>query len=1172
MRGSSMLSPVHSGLLLFSLVACVPQSRAQEKTVTPTAQTQADKNEAAKVKPLMVAGKIVGPDGAPLKARLAFRQYTSGVRRWEEDLSTIISTDDNGLFSTQIEQPLEMPDNLKLYLGTATVVAPGFMPATFALQDAADLKKPFELKLNKGIAVSGVVKDGAGAPLAGIKVQLSLMIEEQADERGIGNYVSIPKSLAAETTAITGADGRWTLDMVRPKARAVFILSDAKWAQQRIDVKTEAGATQVPDITARPGATLRGKITREDGTAAEKVRVTVSSQTGNGTSSNAVTAADGSFELSSLGAGSYRVSANDPSGDWVSEPLRSVLLKEGVEGEAPAIVMTRGALIEGQVTDAETGKPLAEVGIGTTQGYGSGTSDKTGRYSMRVVPGKIALYVMGKPQGYLYPEIASPSKQMMLTLEKGATKTIDFKLPRGVKLGGTLKIDGGDVAKVPDKLAIEFREVGSDSYWNAPRSVLKDGAWSIDGLNRATYKLVPADEEWEIVSPKTLTAPQTGPIEVLVRHVTLPPLIGKVVTRDGKPVEKVKINASISVPVSENRWTGRQSNIESGVDGTFQIPKIKADYRVTLSASRDGYKYLRGGTAEAKDGVWTVQQIVMLPLQSRVAGRVLDAAGKAVAGVRVLSPDGNPPKDDAKERVVTDAQGRFELTGLPEGEVTVIAANEQGAATMRAKSTLDAAANPDLDWKLRPHRVVTAPDVERAYTILEDVWETSRGSNWYRRDSVPSDLVAADFDLALDLARGGVDKKPIPENVLAQLITKLIETDPTRALDWAPAQLPNLKDAYRRYSATIALGMTAVKLKPELAAQLLAEAKTIAIEGDMQKIYGPAHLAAFEARLGHTEAANKLADVAIAAAQARGKTESAGVLGAVAEVLAKGSASLALRALKQIVVDPKKEYEQSSAYSRAISELAKHDVPGALQLLEMLGKLENQQADYAFGWSARALIKALGPTDAKAALTLARRVNENYRAEALLAAARFAPKNEMLPLLREAVAAVPEHPWNAGSTLASIARQTADIDVAAGKEMLDLVRSTIDTLKRSGGASNSWRVQQGASTIAAYAMLLSRSDPLQSRLMLEEEWAFTRSQGGDQRGSNAQIALATAMAAVDPERALELSWQIETSNRNGNAARTDLTPQFEAQRQIARFLLAPSTSLSELSEALSMFG
>ncbi|MDF2440438.1 MAG: hypothetical protein JWN98_1422, partial [Abditibacteriota bacterium] len=125
--------------------------------------------------------------------------------------------------------------------------------------------------------------------------------------------------------------------------------------------------------------------------------------------------------------------------------------------------------------------------------------------------------------------------------------------------------------------------------------------------------------------------------------------------------------------------------------------------------------------------------------------------------------------------MTTDAQGRFELTGLPEGEVTIVAANEQGVATMRAQSTLEKAVIPTLEWKLRPHRGVTSPDAKRAYAILEDVWETSRGSQWWRRNSVPGDLVEIDFNLALQLVRGGDAKKPIDERVLPQLIAKLIE-------------------------------------------------------------------------------------------------------------------------------------------------------------------------------------------------------------------------------------------------------------------------------------------------------------------------------------------------------------------------------------------------------------
>ncbi|MDF2441154.1 MAG: hypothetical protein JWN98_2138, partial [Abditibacteriota bacterium] len=374
----------------------------------------------------------------------------------------------------------------------------------------------------------------------------------------------------------------------------------------------------------------------------------------------------------------------------------------------------------------------------------------------------------------------------------------------------------------------------------------------------------------------------------------------------------------------------------------------------------------------------------------------------------------------------------------------------------------------------------------------------------------------------------------------------------------------NIKSDYSRLQSTIEVGLAAAKTKPELAAQLVAAGKAIPLGQAPLSFQGRALLAALEARIGRSTVAANLADQVVEVALAYGKNGMGNELGTVASLLAKGSASLALRALKQVVVEPKQEYQRISAYTRVINELVKHDLPGAQQVMEELGKLGNEQAEWGFSQAALPIIKALGKTDWKAALVLARRVDENYRAQVLLTVAPFAPKDEILPLLREAVSVGPNHPLNSNTALLSAARIAAGIDAAASREMLERVHNNLESLMNGDAMSLNWRTQTGTQMIAAYAVALSHSDPLQSRLLIEEEWAFAGSQTSEQYGPNRQSVLAIAMSAIDPERALELSWQIES--RNPHAVTTDLSPQFDAQRQIARFLLMPSRPLNEVLE------
>ncbi len=732
-----------------------------------------------------------------------------------------------------------------------------------------------------------------------------------------------------------------------------------------------------------------------------------------------------------------------------------------------------------------------------------------------------------------------------LTLGRGESKTLNWKLPKALQAEGV--IVGEDKRSVAG-VTLHLRPA-EQSHMDEGEAVAADakGAWkTYEGLKPGQYTLV-GDDNWEVVSPREITLPQQGALQVLVRRFTSQALDVRAVTPDGQPIPNVALKFSILVPQGGGMSLGNSEAGQTDAQGQYSLSKLRPDYNISVQATREGYKYLRGGAAKYENGAWSASDIVLTPLLGRAQGQVVDAAGQPVQGAQIFSPDA------AGSQAASDAQGRFTLGALPEGEITLVATGALGAV---AKATR--AGEAGLTLKLRPQTRVEEPDRDTAYAILDEVWQTSRGSKWERRATLPAEYAADDLDQGLRLAlSAGDDKDKGASMGIYTLISRLLEIDPARAIEWAPAQLSSIKEPYPRLMATVQVAIAASKAKPDLAAQLYSSAQKIEIGDAGNQMYVTALLAALAARL-HNGEADALAARALLAAR---NSNGTGTIAAVAETLAMGSAALAEKAISdKAIAEPRpgvlseaSDNEKVSIYSRSIEKAAPDDPQGALALLDTLEKVPGSQSEFAFGRGARAVVKALGPSDPAGALAVARRVEQSNKPECLALAARFQPKTEALALLREASKAVPSTDWTAASTLGPIAAQAYELDKTTGTELFSSAVTRLQAQMQEDG----WRQQEGAREIAVFAFSLSRANPIESRLLLEQEWAFQKSLPPQVRRFSHLDDLAVAMAALDPARAREMAWQ-------AGGYGDDLSSEFEAQMRIARFLLDPKGDASKL--------
>src|SRR5262249_49279018 len=132
--------------------------------------------------------------------------------------------------------------------------------------------------------------------------------------------------------------------------------------------------------------------------------------------------------------------------EWTATERWVNRVVEGREAVCEDMVLTRGGLVTGKVTDRETGAPLSEAGVSANRVaqpmWAPGPNAKTdarGIYRLRVPPGKWRVQAEWR-EGYLSPwDEAGGQPGSEVTVAAGKTiGRIDFTLRAGAQVTGVV--------------------------------------------------------------------------------------------------------------------------------------------------------------------------------------------------------------------------------------------------------------------------------------------------------------------------------------------------------------------------------------------------------------------------------------------------------------------------------------------------------------------------------------------------------------------------------------------------------------------------------------------------------------------------------------------------------------------------------------------------------------
>ena len=471
-------------------------------------------------------------------------------------------------------------------------------------------------------------------------------------------------------TQTTDAAGYATL----PKLPQGFTMSldvlDDRYAAP--DLKSDiqlANAAISPDATVQvnPSSSIAGTVvygSTNKPVAGILVRATSTSTFDVG--GLVVTSANGSYLLTRLAVGTYKVAAQAGRGDfkeWVA-PFQTVAVDTGAHSSGNKLTIVHGGVISGKVTDKATGAPIPRIYVIMTPHSADGRStfgtgvitDVDGTYSLRLLPGKVNVV----PSGQSSPLGGVTSQSVEVS--EGETKTIDFQIEapfaptavHGVVLDPNGKpVSGAEVFTVNDQ------DQSQDAITDT------QGRFTLDSPGLLPNALILAREGSLPANLATASpVPYKGGSSVTLNLIagTLCTVKGQVKDQNGKSVP--------NAPVTLYLHQGMQWNVidqsKSDATGQYAFPSSFAHEAYTVGASPSGYTSGSSGTVEVTTSQ-TVQvpPIVVTVADSFIGGTVVDARGKPIANARI---NVNNVTDGY---AATDQDGHFTIKSVPPGKVSV---------------------------------------------------------------------------------------------------------------------------------------------------------------------------------------------------------------------------------------------------------------------------------------------------------------------------------------------------------------------------------------------------------------------------------------------------------------------------------------------------------------------
>ena len=494
-----------------------------------------------------------------------------------------------------------------------------------------------------------------------------------------------------------------------------FFSSTDDWGLAERVTATAGLTTSNIDFVLTSGGAISGFVTNEAGGApVANADVWAERYDCCGGGNGARTALDGSYEITGLAQGDYRVQVRTEHGGFVGEfyddttdwaQATRVPVGSGTTTQAIDFSLGSGGAISGTVTDEVTGLPLADVNVWAEiyDCCGAGNWAQTGAdgtYRIEGLPsGDYRVTVDTFDQGYVREFFASTTdwnEASKVTVTAGAeTANVDFSLVTG----GTI---AGRVTRESDGTPVADADVWADTYdccggGNGARTNA-NGEYVIEGLTQGSYRVQVRADEHGLVGefyPSTTDWALATPVDVVpgtpTENIDFSLLGGGSIT--GHVYEADGTTALVGANVFANSETAGWGHARTDGNGFYEISGLASgSYHVEADASD------RGFVREFYDDTTDYGSASPVPVTAGTSTPNIDfvmTSGGSISGV-VYDTDGVTPLGDVDISANSEVgggghtrsrgDGSYKIEGLATG-VYRVSANLEGYIHLFYSST-----------------------------------------------------------------------------------------------------------------------------------------------------------------------------------------------------------------------------------------------------------------------------------------------------------------------------------------------------------------------------------------------------------------------------------------------------------------------------------------------------
>lgn len=458
-----------------------------------------------------VAGKVVDPDGKPIPNASLLLFYGENRKQ--------LRSSADGTYTTEFDLP---PDQQ----GPAVVNAHAFAKGYAVIQARLNADENNVITLTPDCQISGIVTDPTGAPVAGVTVCLDA-------QHSRNTWSGVPDEWRQDFSIQSAADGSWSVPGTARDGEVFVVIDDDCYIHvKQVCTTTDGRQSEAVHLTARPGATLTGRILAPDGTPDSHASVWISSTQGN-YSDRGYTNEDGRYRITGIAPGSYQLDTDSLLNSWIADPLEHLALKAGTETTAPDVQTHCGAILDVEILDADTGLPIPDACFNCFSGNTfddesiefSAIAYDNGHFTfhMKPKPAQLSLLVDQPTCGYCKQ---MDSEAVPITLQEGKTSRVTVKLHKGLALAGMVKdTKGNPAAGVTFSVYIPCGKCTDGCHNDTLVQVVTDaqGQFTASGLPAGKGILSiennPEDEDtWEMTEPVEYQMPAQAPLTITVRH------------------------------------------------------------------------------------------------------------------------------------------------------------------------------------------------------------------------------------------------------------------------------------------------------------------------------------------------------------------------------------------------------------------------------------------------------------------------------------------------------------------------------------------------------------------------------------------------------------------------------------------------------------------------------